>query len=151
MAYRGLPRPSSAPDAKASTVCHYHLATTDNKMLAHTIHKSKHQPHTLTPRPPARPDTPTCTRPDQGRVPRGGPRETNRPPAPVKETRWSRLLPQTPNSAPPNASRSLEAKSDYSSATPSQQNHPPRGDPECCRVHFRVRPTIGSVGLQKTP
>ncbi len=49
MAYRGLPRPSSAPGAKASTVCHYHLATTDNKMLAHTIHKSKHQPHTLLP------------------------------------------------------------------------------------------------------
>ena len=151
MAYRGLPRPSSAPDAKASTVCHYHLATTDNKMLAHTIHKSKHQPHTLTPRPPAsrtHQRAPDPTKEEFLGAVRG--KQTDHPP-PVKETRWSRLLPQTPNSAPPNASRSLEAKSDYSSATPSQQNHPPRGGPECCRVHFRVRPTIGSVGLQKTP
>src|SRR5699024_1565046 len=50
--YRGLPRPSSAPGAKASTVCHIHLATTDNKMLAHTIHKSKNTPHTPLPHTP---------------------------------------------------------------------------------------------------
>src|SRR5699024_5259097 len=53
-------RPSSAPGAKASTVCHIHLATTDNKMLAHTIHKSKNTPHTPLPHTPKHsPHSPT--------------------------------------------------------------------------------------------
>src|SRR5699024_1771686 len=88
-------RPSSAPGAKASTVCHYHLATTDNKMLAHTIHKSKNPPHTPTPHRnqalhPARPTPREFSKQWHQRKP------TPTPPG-------EGLLPQTPNSAPPPA------------------------------------------------
>src|SRR5262249_47411572 len=40
-AYRSLPRPSSAPDAKTSTACPYTLTTRTIKMLASTMHFSK--------------------------------------------------------------------------------------------------------------
>jgi hypothetical protein len=44
-AYRRLPRPSSAPDAKASTVCPKKLEhkTIEQKMLASTMQFSKHE------------------------------------------------------------------------------------------------------------
>jgi hypothetical protein len=42
-AYRRLPRPSSAPDAKASTVCPKKLEHNKNKMLAFTMQFSKHE------------------------------------------------------------------------------------------------------------
>src|SRR5262249_29215603 len=47
-AYRSLPRPSSAPDAKTSTACPYTLTTRTIKMLASTMHFSKnnHAPPT---------------------------------------------------------------------------------------------------------
>src|SRR4051812_14694331 len=42
-AYRRLPRPSSAPDAKASTVCPKKLENKIYKMLAFTMQFSKHE------------------------------------------------------------------------------------------------------------
>src|SRR5215470_17932196 len=50
-AYRSLPRPSSAPDAKTSTACPYTLTTRTIKMLASTMHFSKnnHAKPTTTP------------------------------------------------------------------------------------------------------
>jgi hypothetical protein len=60
-AYRSLPRPSSAPDAKTSTACPYTLTTqqkiqdnhdaTNIKMLASTMHFSKNNHHQPNPRP----------------------------------------------------------------------------------------------------
>jgi hypothetical protein len=47
-AYRSLPRPSSAPDAQASTVCPY--------QLGHTTHKDTYKPRT--PRPRRKPRSP---------------------------------------------------------------------------------------------
>jgi hypothetical protein len=53
-AYRRLPRPSSAPDAKASTVCPKKLEHKSYKMLAFTMQFSKHE-RTPTHKPPPTP------------------------------------------------------------------------------------------------
>ncbi len=45
VAYRGLPRPSSAPGAKASTVCHTRLATTETRR-SHTLSTNQNPRHT---------------------------------------------------------------------------------------------------------
>jgi hypothetical protein len=101
-AYRRLPRPSSAPDAKASTVCPQKLdhtkqtgthkpptpqrksrepARTGNlKMLASTIHKSTHKPDQPTPQKTFREQTPANqenTHPHP--PPQNGSRETRAP------------------------------------------------------------------------
>jgi hypothetical protein len=57
-AYRRLPRPSSAPDAKASTVCPKKLEHKSYKMLAFTMQFSKHErtPTHTTTRPPKPPN-----------------------------------------------------------------------------------------------
>jgi hypothetical protein len=58
-AYRRLPRPSSAPDAKASTVCPKKLEHTKTyKMLAFTMQFSKHERQPPQP-PPNHQHTPT--------------------------------------------------------------------------------------------
>src|SRR5690606_25974158 len=71
-----------------------------NKMLAHTIHKSNNQPHT---RPP--PDRPTRTQSNRTHPEFAGmaPAETPTPPHRPHRipAQGKRLLPQTPNSAPP--------------------------------------------------
>src|SRR5215475_2682914 len=89
-AYRSLPRPSSAPDAKTSTICPYTLTTRQSdatiKMLASTMHFSKNNhtpPETTHPRNP-QPPTP-------GTHPAQETRDHNRP------------VPSGPNSAPPTA------------------------------------------------
>ena len=164
MAYRGLPRPSSAPGAKASTVCHYHLATTDNKMLAHTIHKSKHQPHTPPPLHPPHPpphrerhhdEHESSQRRSAGtntpHTPTGTPASTRHvttPNTPQQAPQGpGRLLPQTPNSAPPERFQHTQRPSPiHSKATPTTRPSPPgKASPPPkgarARVHYRVRPT----------
>src|SRR5262249_49605374 len=65
-AYRSLPRPSSAPDAKTSTVYPYTLTTTQHKTIKDArIHYAlrKEQPHTTQDNTPHTPNTSGAQRP----------------------------------------------------------------------------------------
>ena len=91
-AYRRFPRPSSAPRAKASTVCPYKLNPPTNnnnktKMLASTMQFSTHkqQPHPTTTPTPTNP--PRTTRDKQGKrytAKRSPPPPRHQPPTPQK-------------------------------------------------------------------
>ena len=97
-AYRRLQRPSSAPSAKASTLCPYKLDHKDfTKMLASTVQFSSND-RPATPSPPAttqrrRGTRPVTTRrpPPPTRTPHKGPGQEHDP-----ETTTNRLFPQDP-------------------------------------------------------
>jgi hypothetical protein len=105
-AYRRLPRPSSAPDAKASTVCPKKLEHKSYKMLAFTMQFSKHErtpTHNHHQHPPHRHKKKTLTaerhdavwRPDRparprhpanpARQTRSGLKKTHPPPNPTQQ------------------------------------------------------------------
>lgn len=103
-AYRRLQRPSSAPSAKASTLCPYKLDHKDfhSKMLASTVQFSsndRHRHHTPAPtgnqpedQYPAVHGTATTRRPPPtGRTPQGAPDQD-----PTPRTTTNRLFPQDP-------------------------------------------------------
>src|SRR5690606_23395673 len=101
------------------------------KMLAHTIHESKHQPqtHLQHPQPKLLRKT-TSKEPNQGsRVfDRGGIRENTHPHPPEKPRQGRGLLPQTPNSAPPGSSRN-PGESSILTAIPKSQSKAPSPGP----------------------
>src|SRR5690606_9236744 len=110
------------------------------KMLAHTIHESKHQPQTHLKHNP---------RKETRRRSSTGVASGNTHPHPPEKPRQGRgLLPQTPNSAPrdlPEASRKSNKLYDHPGNTGADKQHRNR-------VHFRVRRPIQEKGrLSKTP
>ena len=121
VAYRGLPRPSSAPGAKASTVCHTRLATTETRR-SHTLSTNqnpRHTPNQHTPhgmRQPGWPEQPPHTH-TQAKTLQP---ECNR-------ACGMRLFPQTPNSAPPPTTNDRQGKDCLSThrATPQHTRHTP--------------------------
>src|SRR5690606_27710384 len=98
--YRGLPRPSSAPGAKASTVCHTRLATTETR-CSRTLSTNQTTSHTPDHHPTHPP--PQHRRTSRPGVRRDGTRGNTHPPHRPHRipAQGKRLLPQTPNSAPP--------------------------------------------------
>lgn len=96
VAYRGLPRPSSAPGAKASTVCHTRLATTETRR-SHTLSTNQNPSHTPNQHTPTTRRMPA--RMAQNNPLRHQPHQAHHPAEPMPKD--PRLLPQTPNSAPP--------------------------------------------------
>src|SRR5690606_16856042 len=108
-AYRGLPRPSSAPGAKASTVCHNHLATTDTRCsrTLSTNQNTSHKPTYNTRPPPAPPPKNKAGKPETREAGSStGVASGKTPTHTHRQNQQERgLLPQTPNSAPPGSSR----------------------------------------------
>jgi hypothetical protein len=136
-AYRRLQRPSSAPSAKASTLCPYKLDHKDHskKMLASTVQFSSNDRHRHThprqpePRPrkaklPAVHETVTTRRPPPAGPPTGNPTRTrpqeNNQPA----------VPSGPNSVPgpPIEVRRAPVPSPQQAAS-VLRSHPPHGEP----------------------
>jgi hypothetical protein len=100
-AYRRLPRPSSAPDAKASTVCPKKLEhNKKNKMLAFTMQFSKHERTPTPTNPPDQPHTPHQKQGTQNRGMRTGPARPLKTPPPTRQTRVRSGLKTQTNSPP---------------------------------------------------
>src|SRR5690606_34203415 len=102
-----LPRPSSAPGAKASTVCHNHLATTDTRCsrTLSTNQNTSHKPTYNTHNPSSSEKQPRKNQTREAGSSTGvasgkTPTHTHR-----QDQQERGLLPQTPNSAPPGSSR----------------------------------------------
>ena len=134
MDYRGLPRPSSAPGAKASTVCHTHLTTTETR-CSRTLSTNQ----TTTPTPPQH-STQAPTAHDPCLHQAGRTTTPQQPPTTRKSPHKEQLRPQTPNSAYPLLSHpqntALPCSTTVTCSTPHGQRpltscrsrpHPPTG------------------------
>jgi hypothetical protein len=97
-AYRRLPRPSSAPDAKASTVCPKKLEHNNYKMLAFTMQFSKHE-RTPTHNHHQHP-TPTQKTGQRRHGMEAGPARTPKPHPPTRRTRVPSGLKQRTRQTP---------------------------------------------------
>ena len=140
-AYRRLPRPSSDPDAKASTVRPQQLENTTNKKQDARVHYTKlkkqttphHQPPTR--RPPAQPaqeNTPTRPQtPQHTQETRRHPTPENAQAGPVSSGPNSVPTPTqtTPTSHHPAADQNNPKRGGIQSSQCSTHEHPPPRDP----------------------
>jgi hypothetical protein len=112
-AYRRLPRPSSAPGAKASTLCPYKLQPQKTKMLASTVQFSNNdQDHHRTRPPP--PATASWSAPER----RPRPPHTHPPPT------GSRQLPRRSERTPTHGGCSLRTQQCVLTPPASRTPHP---------------------------